>query len=170
MAEILSISQKKKKKYKRHERSKNGIIVSQTSKEIPFSQISETDESPYSRRNKTIAFYILQRANCSFQWHRAIPLLTTRSNKLRKKKRGMRNRVELAEIEGKVKWSLAEFRRERGRESQSVAIIYVYLRVSYSTPSRDRIVSVGVWLCTHPDTRGCVRVHNNYPNNHGNAV
>lgn len=52
--------------------------------------------------------------------------------------------MELAEKEGKVKWSLAEFRRERGRESQSVAIIYVYLRVSYSTPSRDRIVSVGV--------------------------
>lgn len=34
---------------------------------MPFFQIFETDESPYSRRNKTIAFYILQRANCSFE-------------------------------------------------------------------------------------------------------
>lgn len=35
------------------------------------------------------------------------------------------------------------------------AIIYVYLRVSYSTPSRDRIVSVGVWLCTLSHGQTC---------------
>lgn len=120
------------------------------------------EKSNYPNIENHLIFYIL--TSQLFLLRRnggGIELLTTRSYKLQKGRGGWEiedgGRQERWRKKKRipVKWSLVEFRiRERERE-RIKAIIYVYLRVSYSTPSRDRIVSVGVWLCTLSHGQTC---------------